>query len=174
MSLLTKNTKTSATLASQIQSGGAHLAAFSAIVNSMVGTLINLNNEDATAWLNAQVPSDVERLFTAHYQVGLATNGLQQIFGQLMAESEIVYAATAVDIRPVSEKLADQGRELLVSAAGFVVQDIVLPPPVDPPVDPEAPPVDPPVDPEAPPVDPEAPPVDPEAPPVDPPVDPGA
>lgn len=129
MSLLTKTTKTSALLAGQIQNGGAHLAALSSIVNSMVGTLINLSDEDATAWLNAQIPADVEALFTAHAQVGLATNGLIAIFDQLMGASEIDYYAPLVDIRPVAEKLADQGRELLISEAGFSVITTPLPEP---------------------------------------------
>lgn len=143
MALLTPLTRVSAELAELTRNAGSHANAAASICNQMVGTLLSLSNADATSWLNAQNPADIMQLFTDHYTVGVKLNELLEALHTQLEAADIPFAPVNVDIRPVSDKLADQGRQMTFDGTAFTVSDIPVPEPVG---DPEQP-VDPPTDP---------------------------
>lgn len=149
MALLTNLTVVSARLADLTRSSGAHVAAAANLCNEMVTTLLSLSNEEATAWLNAQNPADINQLFTDHLVVGTNLNAtLEALKSQLQAAS-IPFDPRPVDVRPVTDKLAEQGRQMSIGATGFLVENIPAPvvpeePPYLPPGGPEGEPYTPP------------------------------
>jgi hypothetical protein len=110
MPLLTQNQRLNASLADDARNIAAHLSAASSRANGMVSTMLSLDDEALSDWLNSQPPEETLALFGAHGQLGEALNGALAIAGAVLAASGIDAPSGTVDVRSVPEKVADQGR----------------------------------------------------------------
>ena len=121
MPLLTQNQRLNATLADDAKNIAAHLSAASSRANGMVATMLALDDEALTNWLNSSPPQDTLDLFTAHAQLGSALNGAIAVAGAVLESSGLSAPSALVDIRSVAEKLASQGRVLDLTDGVFSV-----------------------------------------------------
>jgi hypothetical protein len=103
------------------QSIAAHLAACAALANRMHQIPLAADDATLTAWLNQQAPADTQALFAAHGQLGEIINAASQIAAGVLSQWGITPNISAVDVRSVPEKLADQRRTLDLTESGFVV-----------------------------------------------------
>ena len=136
MPLLTQNARLNAALADDARNITAHLAAASNRANGMVSTMLALDDEALSAWLNSQSPEETLALFGAHGQLGEALNGALAIAGAVLAASGLPAPDGFVDVRSVPEKLAERGRIFAFEDGVF---SVTTPPPPEPEPEPEQP-----------------------------------
>ena len=134
MPLLTPLQTINASLADDARTIAAHISAASSLANRMVQRMLALDDEQLSAWLNAQ--GDPTPLFTAHGQLGEALNAASNVAAAVLSESGLPANLTAVDVRSVPEKLSDQRREILTTVDGFEVVTHPEPPAEEPQPDP--------------------------------------
>lgn len=115
----------SATAAASILSRVQHLAgnynAAASHLNTITNDLLALGNDDLAAFCNEQGPIGLTELTDLHLEQGTAINGLSAGVSDMLADSGIPWPASLVDVRPLSEKLAEQGRELSFVDGAFQV-----------------------------------------------------
>lgn len=104
MAILTTNEQISARLAGRASALAAYVAASVAEMNGMASELLALDDTTLTAWLQANA-AKLAPMFEAH-----AINGktLNQLVSGVAQQTAI--APDLVDVRPVVDKLASQGR----------------------------------------------------------------
>lgn len=141
MPLLTQNQRLNATLADDAKNIAAHLSAASSRANGMVTTMLALDDEALTGWLNSQPPQDTLDLFSAHGQLGEALNGAIAVAGAVLQSSGLSAPSALVDIRSVAEKLASQGRVLGFDDGVFAVSTPEPEPELAPEPEPEPEPI---------------------------------
>ena len=104
-------------LAGNYQAGASHL-------NAIVRDLLALGDDDLAAFANQLGPQGLYDLTTLHGLHGAAINQLAQEAAGILAESGVSWPAASVDVRPLTEKLADQGRQLLLVEGVFSVEPV--------------------------------------------------
>ncbi len=127
MPLLTSTEATSAAIAHAAENLAGFLSACVTLANDMARHPLSLSTPDLTAWLNARPAAQRLAEFGAHATLGEALNNAASV-----AESSLGLLGGhlgRVDISPVSEKLASQGRVLSFVGETFAVIDL---PPVTP------------------------------------------
>lgn len=104
MAILTTNEQISAALDRKASDLAAYVAAAVHSMNGMAGDLLALDEATLTSWLKANA-AKLAPMFEAH-----AANGA--ILNQLVAgiAQQATIAPDLVDVRPVVDKLASQGR----------------------------------------------------------------
>ena len=125
MPLLTTTQLTNARIAELGQNIASHLAAAARAANEQTATAMALSDADLSDWLNAQ-GAELDALFAAHAELGQAINTASEVAVSTLSASGINAPAGIVDIRPVSEKLAAQNRQIQVVDGIFSVT--TLPP----------------------------------------------
>ena len=101
----------------------SHYTAAASHLNNMTSTIIGLSNDNLAALGNNLGPAEMESLTTAHKQQGEALNSLIQGINTILTESGISSSGVIVDVRPLSEKLAAQRREIVLTDGVFQVLD---------------------------------------------------
>lgn len=124
MSLLTPTESVTARIASDAAVLAAHLRAAIHAANSIVKQALDLPTAELNDWLNARPLGQRLAEFASHGTTGVALNAAA-------AESEMATGADTgslgrVDVRPVPEKLAEQGRTLSITADGFLVEPSLI------------------------------------------------
>ena len=118
----------SATAAASILSRVQHLAgnynAAASHLNAITNDLLALGNDDLTAFCNEQGPDGLNELTTLHAEHGASITELSAAASEMLADSSILWPASLVDVRPLSEKLAEQGREMTFVDGVFAVTTI--------------------------------------------------
>ena len=94
-------------------------------LNAMVRDLLALGDDDLAAFANGQGPDGLNELTTLHAEHGAAIAELSASASAMLADSGILWPASLVDVRPLSEKLAEQGRELTFAEGVFSVVPMV-------------------------------------------------
>jgi ATP phosphoribosyltransferase regulatory subunit HisZ len=129
MPLLTPLQSINARLADDARQAANHIANASVIANRMVAAMLQLNDEQLTAWLNSQPPEYTKALFAAHGQLGSAINSAGDVAQAVLSESGVTVNIPAVDVRSVADKLADQRRVLSFVDGLFAVSTLPEPEP---------------------------------------------
>lgn len=121
MPLLTPLQTINARLAGDASSAANHIANAAVLANRMSASMLSLDDEQLTAWLNSQSRTDVEILLSAHGQLGQAINAAALVAQAVLNESGMSANIPPVDVRSVAEKLADQRRVMTYENGGFLV-----------------------------------------------------
>lgn len=124
MPILNPSQSTSADLLTLSGSAMRLLSAAAETVNAISRRLLALPNDSLQIWLNSQPVADVAALFAAHAEAGAAINRASAITAQQLTESGTPATPAEVDVRPFSEKLADQGRQAFYDGTQFIVSNI--------------------------------------------------
>ncbi len=130
MPLLTPLQTINARLAGDASSAANHIANAAVLANRMSESMLSLNAEQLTAWLNSQSRTDVEILLSAHGQLGQAINAAALVAQAVLNESGMSANIPPVDVRSIEDKLADQRRVLTYANGAFTVT--TLPPEPEP------------------------------------------
>ena len=130
MPLLTPLQTINARLAGDASSAANHIANAAVLANRMSESMLSLNDEQLTAWLNSQSRTDVEILLSAHGQLGQAINAAALVAQAVLNESGMSANIPPVDVRSIEDKLADQRRVLTYANGAFTVT--TLPPEPEP------------------------------------------
>ena len=121
----------SAAAAASILSRVQHLAgnynACASHLNAITNDLLALDDADLAAFANEQGPAGLNELTTLHAEHGAAISELSQAAADMLAASGTIWPASIVDVRPLSEKLAEQGREMTFADGVFAVSQIAQP-----------------------------------------------
>ena len=121
----------SATAAASILSRVQHLAgnynAAASHLNAITNDLLALGDDDLAAFCNEQGTDGMNELTEMHEAHGLMINSLSEEVSEMLADSGIAWPASMVDVRPLSDKLAEQGREMVFADGAFTVQPIPEP-----------------------------------------------
>ena len=112
-------------IADLVISTRSHYIAAAGLLNAVTAEILALGNDDLAAFGNALGPLEMESLTTAHADQGDALNSLLAGVNGILAQSGIPPQETAVDVRPLADKLADQGREIILTDGVFTVVDSV-------------------------------------------------
>lgn len=105
-------TRTSITIDSRAQQLALHLASCAALANAMTNDALSLDDTALAAWLNSGDAAAQPAAFTAHGLLGEAINAAAAVASAMLAQWGVAVDIPAVDVRPVSEKLAGQFRAL--------------------------------------------------------------
>lgn len=119
-----KSYAAAASIISRVQYLGGNYNAAALHLNAIVRDLLTLDDSDLAAFANEQGPAGLNELTELHLDHGTAITELSQAAADLLAESGTIWPASAVDVRPLSDKLAEQGRELTFADGVFVVQSL--------------------------------------------------
>lgn len=130
MPLLTPLQTINARLAGDASSAANHIANAAVLANRMSASMLALDDEQLTAWLNSQSRTDVEILLAAHGQLGQAINAAALVAQAVLNESGMSANIPPVDVRSIEDKLADQRRVLTYANGAFAVA--TLPPEPEP------------------------------------------
>ena len=118
-----------ASILSRVQSLAGNYNAAASHLNAIVQDVLALSNEDLFEFANEQGPAGLNELTTLHAEHGAAITELSQAAADLLAASGVIWPASVVDVRPLGEKLAEQGRELTFEDGVFAVVQIPRPEP---------------------------------------------
>ena len=118
-----------ASILARVQSLAGNYNAAASHLNAIVRDVLALSNEDLFEFANEQGPAGMNELTTLHAEHGAAITELSQAAADLLAASGVIWPASVVDVRPLGEKLAEQGREMTFEDGVFAVVQIPRPEP---------------------------------------------
>lgn len=111
MPLLPPNLQTDLALLSETRDAASHLAAAASKLNGQVSRLLSLDDAALTAWLQGKGAS-LNDLLTRHATTGAAINAALDAASATLTESGDVAPVLRVDVRPLADKLTEQGRSI--------------------------------------------------------------
>lgn len=116
-----------ASILSRVQHLAGHYNAAASHLNAITNDLLALSDDDLAAFCNEQGPNGLNELTTLHAEHGAAITELSAAAASMLADSGIAWPASLVDVRPLSDKLAEQGREMTLADGVFSVSPITEP-----------------------------------------------
>ena len=116
-----------ASILSRVQHLAGNYNAAASHLNAIVRDVLALSDADLAAFANEQGPAGLNELTTLHAEHGAAITELSAAAAATLAASGTIWPASIVDVRPLSEKLAEQGREMIFVGGVFSVQPIPEP-----------------------------------------------
>lgn len=119
-----KSAAAAASILARVQQLAGNYQAAASHLNAIVQDVLALDNADLAAFANEQGPDGLNELTSLHFAHGTAVTELSAAAAATLADSGILWPASLVDVRPLGEKLADQGRELVFANGIFTVQPI--------------------------------------------------
>lgn len=122
-----KSAAAAASLLARVQHLAGNYNAAGTHLNAIVRDLLALDDADLAAFANEQGVAGLNELTTLHAEHGAAISELSQAAADLLAASGTIWPASVVDVRPLSEKLAEQGREMIFADGVFAVQPLPEP-----------------------------------------------
>lgn len=122
-----KSATAAASILSRVQHLAGHYNAASSHLNAITNDLLALSDDDLAAFCNEQGPNGLNELTTLHAEHGAAITELSAAAASMLADSGIAWPASLVDVRPLSDKLAEQGREMTLADGVFSVSPITEP-----------------------------------------------
>lgn len=122
-----KSAATAASILSRVQHLAGNYNAAASHLNAIVRDLLALGDDDLAAFCNEQGPGGLNELTTLHAEHGAAITELSAAASAMLGDSGITWPASLVDVRPLSEKLAEQGREMTLADGVFSVSPITEP-----------------------------------------------
>ena len=124
-----KSAAAAASLLSRVQHLAGNYNACATHLNAIVRDLLALDDADLAAFANEQGPAGLNELTTLHAEHGAAITELSAAAADTLSASGVAWPAPVVDVRPLSEKLAEQGREMTFADGVFAVQQLPQPEP---------------------------------------------
>ena len=109
-------------LAGNYNAAGTHL-------NAIVRDVLAMDDADLAEFANDIGPTALNELTTLHLEHGTAITELSAVAAATLAASGAIWPASIVDVRPLNEKLAEQGRELTFADGVFTVSQLPQPEP---------------------------------------------
>ena len=116
-----------ASILSRVQSLAGNYNAAASHLNAITNDLLALDDADLAAFANERGVAGLNELTTLHAEHGAAISELSQAAADLLAASGTTWPASIVDVRPLGEKLAEQGREMTFADGVFAVSPITEP-----------------------------------------------
>ena len=136
-----KSAAAAASILSRVQHLAGNYNAAASHLNAITNDLLALDDADLAAFCNEQGPDGLNELTELHAEHGAAITELSAAAADMLADSGITWPASIVDVRPLSDKLAEQGREMTFADGVFVVVQIPRPEPPAPEPTPEPEPI---------------------------------
>jgi hypothetical protein len=122
-----KSAAAAASILSRVQHLAGNYQAAANHLNAIVRDLLALGDDDLAAFANGQGPEGMNELTTLHAEHGAAITELSAAAAAMLGDSGIAWPASMVDVRPLSDKLAEQGREMTFADGVFSVSPITEP-----------------------------------------------
>jgi hypothetical protein len=116
-----KSQAAAAATLSRVRDLAAHYNAAASHLNAIVRDLLALGDDDLAEFCNQLGPQGLNDLTSLHLAHGTGITQLSQEAADLLDDSGVVWPLTIVDVRPLQDKLADQGRELVFVNGVFAV-----------------------------------------------------
>jgi hypothetical protein len=113
-----------ASILSRVQHLAGNYNACATHLNAIVQDVLAMSDADLAEFCNDLGPQGLGELTTLHAEHGAAISELSAAAASMLAESGIVWPASVVDVRPLGEKLAEQGREMTFADGVFSVTPI--------------------------------------------------
>ena len=134
-----KSAAAAASILSRVQNLAGNYNACATHLNAIVQDVLAMSDADLAEFCNNLGPQGLGELTTLHLEHGASITELSQSSSTMLFDSGIVWPASVVDVRPLSEKLAEQGREMTFADGVFAVVEIPQPePPPAPEPEPES------------------------------------
>lgn len=124
-----KSAAAAASILSRVQSLAGNYSAAATHLNAIVRDLLALDDADLAEFANKQGPEGLNELTMLHAEHGAAITELSAAAAATLADSGVAWPASVVDVRPLGEKLAEQGRTLTFVDGVFSVQPLPEPEP---------------------------------------------
>ena len=122
-----KSAAAAASILARVQNLAGNYNACATHLNAIVHDVLALDDDALAAFANEQGPAGLNELTTLHAEHGAAITELSAAAAATLAESGVTWPASTVDVRPLSDKLAEQGREMTFADGVFSVQQIPQP-----------------------------------------------
>ena len=122
-----KSAAAAASILARVQNLAGNYNACATHLNAIVRDVLALSNEDLFEFANEQGPDGMDELTMLHAEHGAAISELSQAAAATLADSGVTWPASVVDVRPLSEKLAEQGRTLTFVDGVFAVSQLPQP-----------------------------------------------
>lgn len=119
-----KSAAAAASILARVQQLAGNYQAAASHLNAIVQDVLALDDADLAAFANEQGPDGLNELTSLHLAHGEAINELSAEAAATLADSGILWPASLVDVRPLGEKLAEQGRELVLLDGVFSVSPL--------------------------------------------------
>ena len=116
-----------ASILSRVQHLAGNYNAAASHLNAIVQDVLALPDADLSAFANEQGPAGLNELAELHAEHGAAITELSAAAAATLAASGTIWPASVVDVRPMNEKLAEQGREMTFADGVFAVSPITEP-----------------------------------------------
>ena len=116
-----------ASILSRVQHLAGNYNASASHLNAITNDLLALGDADLAAFANDMGPAGLNELTTLHAEHGAAITELSAAAATMLADSGVLWPASLVDVRPLCEKLAEQGREMTFADGVFAVVEIPQP-----------------------------------------------
>lgn len=122
-----KSAAAAASILARVQHLAGNYNAAASHLNAIVRDVLALDDDDLAEFANEQGPDGLNELTTLHLEHGTAITELSAAAAATLADSGVLWPASIVDVRPLSDKLAEQGREMTFADGVFSVQPIIQP-----------------------------------------------
>ena len=122
-----KSAAAAASILARVQNLSGNYAASATHLNAIVRDLLALDDADLAEFANDIGPTALNELTTLHLEHGTAITELSAVAAATLAASGTIWPASVVDVRPLSEKLAEQGREMIFVDGVFSVSQLPQP-----------------------------------------------
>lgn len=118
-----------ASILSRVQNLAGNYNAAASHLNAITNDLLALGDADLAAFANDMGPQGLNDLTSLHLLHGTSITQLSQEASDILDDSGVAWPAAVVDVRPLSEKLAAQGREMTFTDGGFAIAPLPQPEP---------------------------------------------
>ena len=116
-----------ASILSRVQNLAGNYNAAASHLNAITNDLLALDDADLAAFTNEQGVAGLNELTTLHAEHGAAITELSAAAAATLADPGVAWPASVVDVRPLSDKLAEQGREMTFADGVFAVSQLPEP-----------------------------------------------
>jgi hypothetical protein len=124
-----KSAAAAASILSRVQHLAGNYNACATHLNAIVQDVLAMSDADLAAFANEQGPAGLNELTELHAEHGAAITELSAAAAATLADSGVTWPASVVDVRPLGEKLAEQGREMTFADGVFAVSRLPQPDP---------------------------------------------
>jgi hypothetical protein len=122
MSLIqSKSAATAASILFRVKHLAGNYSASVTHLNTIVKDVLALDDSDLEEFCNKLGAVGLNQLTSLHLQHGTNVTNLLKEASATLGESGVQWPTSSVDVRPLGEKLAEQGRELVFSNNKFTV-----------------------------------------------------
>ena len=116
-----KSAAAAASILTRVQHLAGNYQAAASHLNAIVRDVLALDDADLAEFANQLGPQGLNDLTSLHLLHGTSITQLSQEAADVLDDSGVAWPAAAVDVRPLGDKLAEQGRELVLTGGVFSV-----------------------------------------------------